>query len=66
MAFPHGSLRLTEAPGIQRLGYLQQKLPLSLHTMQILEGPETFVCSVLHTAWRDWREVPDLLQIFRF
>jgi hypothetical protein len=41
--------RLTEAPGIQRLGYLQQKLPLSLHTMQILEGPKTFVCPVLHT-----------------
>jgi hypothetical protein len=38
-----------EAPGIKRLGYLQQKLPLSLHKLRILEGPEILVCSVLYT-----------------
>jgi hypothetical protein len=38
-----------EAPGIKRLGYLQLKLPLSLHRKGILEARELFVCSVLHT-----------------
>ena len=41
--------RLKEAPGIKRLGYLQQKLPLSLHRMGILKVSEVFVCSISHT-----------------
>jgi hypothetical protein len=49
MASPCFPRRRTEAPGIKRLGYLQQKLPLSLHRKGILEAPKIFVCSVLHT-----------------
>ena len=38
---------------MKRLDYLQQKLPLSLHRMEILEGSEIIVCSVLYTLLRN-------------
>jgi hypothetical protein len=44
--------RLAEAAGMKRVNHWQQKLPLSLHRTEMLEGPEIFVCSILHTFWR--------------
>jgi hypothetical protein len=35
---------------MKRLDYLQQKLPLSLHRTEILEGLEILVCLILHTC----------------
>lgn len=45
--------RLTEASRMKRLDYSQQKLPLSLHRMEILEGSGIIVCSVLYTLLRN-------------
>src|SRR6202043_2160445 len=42
--------RLKEGDRMKRTNYWQQKLPLSLHKMGILEGSEIFVCSKLHNT----------------
>ena len=41
--------RLAKAAGMKRVNNCQQKLPLSLHQTEMLEGSEIFVCSILHT-----------------